>query len=184
MTFTAHRTYGVKRIGTLYIRRSPALRLGVRIHCCGHERGLRSGTLSAQQIVGIGKAFRIIRIEMNAELPGILALQRRFYAGHESISRAYLSGDLAQRVPHNLNFCFDLINGGSLMMAMNQESSYVVRALERSHELAKGVIRFTIGRFTTEHEIDFPISEVKSKVLELREQPPCSTTNSQELRVE
>jgi cysteine desulfurase len=196
MTFTAHKTYGPKGIGALYVRRSPELRLEAQIHGGGHERGLRSGTLSTHQIVGMGEAFRIARIEMDSEVSRIRPLQRRLYAGLQSISGAHLNGDLVRRVPHNLNFSFDLVDGDSLMMAMkdvavstgsactamSQEPSYVVRALGRSHELAKGAIRFTIGRFTTEHEIDFVISEVRSKVSDLRELSPFSTGNLQEIK--
>lgn len=198
MTFTAHKTYGPKGIGALYVRRSPELRLEAQIHGGGHERGLRSGTLSTHQVVGMGEAFRIARIEMDAELARISSLQRRLHTGLQSISGAHLNGDLAQRVPHNLNFSFDLVDGDSLIMAMkdvavstgsactamSQEPSYVVRALGRSHELAKGAIRLTIGRFTTENEVDFAISEVKSKVSELRELSPGSMANSLEVKVQ
>jgi len=185
MTFTAHKTYGPKGVGALYVRRNPELQLEAQIHGGGHERGLRSGTVSTHQVVGMGEAFRIAQIEMDNELARVRSLQGRLYAGLKSIGGAHLNGDFARRVPHNLNFSFDLVDGDSLMMAMKdvavstgsacaamrQEPSYVVRALGRSHELAKGAIRFTIGRFTTEHEIDFAISEVKRKVSELRELP-------------
>jgi cysteine desulfurase len=182
MTFTAHKTYGPKGIGALYFRRNSEVRLEAQIHGGGHERGLRSGTLATHQIVGMGEAFSLARIEMDVEVSRIKDLQKRLYMGLQSINGAHLNGDLDQRVPHNLNFSFDFVDGDSLMMAMkgvaastgsacmamSHEPSYVVRALGRSHEQAKGSIRFTIGRFTTQQEVDFVLSQVTSGVLELR----------------
>lgn len=186
MTFTAHKAYGPKGIGALYVRRNPKLRLEAQIHGGGHERGLRSGTLATHQIVGIGEAFRIAGIQMNSELNRIRRLQDRFYAGLRTIEGVYINGDLEHRVPNNLNVSFDFVDGESLIMAMKDlavssgsactsmslEPSYVVRALGRSDELARSSIRFTIGRFTTDEDIDFALTEVKSKVAMIRELSP------------
>lgn len=186
MTFTAHKTYGPKGIGALYVRRNPKLRLEAQMHGGGHERGLRSGTLATHQIVGMGEAFRIAGMEMANELGRIRQLRDRFYAGLRTIEEIYLNGDLERRVPHNLNVSFKFVDGESLIMAMKNlavssgsacksmslEPSYVVRALGRSDELAKGSIRFTIGRFTTDEDIDFALAEVKSKLATIRELSP------------
>lgn len=186
MTFTAHKTYGPKGIGALYVRRNPKLRLEAQMHGGGHERGLRSGTLATHQIVGMGEAFRIAGMEMANELGRIRQLRDRFYAGLRTIEEIYLNGDLERRVPHNLNVSFKFVDGESLIMAMKNlavssgsacksmslEPSYVVRALGRSDELAKSSIRFTIGRFTTDEDIDFALAEVKSKLATIRELSP------------
>ena len=182
MTFTAHKTYGPKGIGALYVRRHLGFCLGAQIHGGGHERGLRSGTLPTHQIVGMGEAFSIAQAEMAVEVARIRSLQERLYSGLKSISGAHLNGGLDCRVPHNLNFSFSEVDGESLMMAMsglavstgsactsmNLEPSYVVTAMGRSFELAKGAIRFSIGRFTTVDEVDYAISEVNYKVAKLR----------------
>ena len=186
MTFTAHKVYGPKGIGALYVRRKPRVRLEAQMHGGGHERGLRSGTLAPHQIVGMGEAFRIAREEMDDELTRIRALRDRLAKGLMEIEEVYVNGDMEQRVPHNLNVSFNYVEGESLIMAIKDiavssgsactsaslEPSYVLRALGRSDELAHSSIRFTIGRFTTEEEVDFAINLLKSKVGKLRELSP------------
>ena len=186
MSFSAHKTYGPKGIGALYVRRKPRVRLEAQMHGGGHERGLRSGTLATHQIVGMGEAFRIAREEMDAENDRIRALRDRLLAGLSSIEATYVNGDLAQRVPHNLNISFAYVEGESLIMAIKDvavssgsactsaslEPSYVLRALGRDDELAHSSIRFTIGRFTTEEEIDYTIDLLRRKIGKLRELSP------------
>ncbi len=186
MTFTAHKTYGPKGIGALYVRRKPRVRLEAQMHGGGHERGLRSGTLPTHQIVGMGEAFRIAKEEMDSEMSHIKALRDRLAKGLQEIEEVYINGDMEHRVPHNLNASFNFVEGESLIMAIKDiavssgsactsaslEPSYVLRALGRSDELAHSSIRFTIGRFTTEEEIDFTIELMKSKVAKLRELSP------------
>jgi cysteine desulfurase len=186
MTFTAHKTYGPKGVGALYVRRKPRVRLEAQMHGGGHERGLRSGTLPTHQIVGMGEAFRIAREEMATELVRIRALHDRLAKGLLEIEEAYINGDMEHRVPHNLNVSFNYVEGESLIMAIKEiavssgsactsaslEPSYVLRALGRSDELAHSSIRFTIGRFTTEEDIDFAVNLLKSKVGKLRELSP------------
>jgi cysteine desulfurase len=186
MTFTAHKTYGPKGIGALYVRRKPRVRLEAQMHGGGHERGLRSGTLPTHQIVGMGEAFRIAREEMDAETARVKALRDRLAKGLTEIEEVYINGDMEHRVPHNLNVSFNFVEGESLIMAIKDiavssgsactsaslEPSYVLRALGRSDELAHSSIRFTIGRFTTEEDIDFAINLLKSKVGKLRELSP------------
>ncbi|CAN7294679.1 IscS subfamily cysteine desulfurase [Massilia sp. LjRoot122] len=186
MTFTAHKTYGPKGVGALYVRRKPRVRLEAQMHGGGHERGLRSGTLPTHQIVGMGEAFRIAKEEMNSELERVKALRDRLAKGLLEIEEVYINGDMDQRVPHNLNVSFNYVEGESLIMAIKDiavssgsactsaslEPSYVLRALGRSDELAHSSIRFTIGRFTTEQDIDFAIELLKSKVGKLRELSP------------
>jgi cysteine desulfurase len=186
MTFTAHKTYGPKGVGALYVRRKPRVRLEAQMHGGGHERGLRSGTLPTHQIVGMGEAFRIAKEEMAAELERVKALNARLAKGLLEIEEVYINGDMEHRVPHNLNVSFNYVEGESLIMAIKDlavssgsactsaslEPSYVLRALGRSDELAHSSIRFTIGRFTTEEDIDFAISLLKSKVGKLRELSP------------
>jgi cysteine desulfurase len=186
MTFTAHKTYGPKGIGALYVRRKPRVRLEAQMHGGGHERGLRSGTLPTHQIVGMGEAFRIAREEMATEIPRIKALRDRLANGLNEMEEVYVNGDMAHRVPHNLNVSFNYVEGESLIMAIKDiavssgsactsaslEPSYVLRALGRSDELAHSSIRFTIGRFTTEEDIDFTIKLIKEKVTKLRELSP------------
>jgi cysteine desulfurase len=186
MTFTAHKTYGPKGIGALYVRRKPRVRLEAQMHGGGHERGLRSGTLPTHQIVGMGAAFEIAREEMDEEIVRIKALRDRLAAGLQTIEEVYVNGDMAHRVPHNLNVSFNYVEGESLIMAIKDiavssgsactsaslEPSYVLRALGRSDELAHSSIRFTIGRFTTEEDIDFTIELIKAKVAKLRELSP------------
>ena len=186
MSFCAHKTYGPKGIGALYVRRKPRIRLEAQIHGGGHERGLRSGTLATHQIVGMGEAFRLAREEMAAENERIRMLRDRLYRGLMEMEEVYLNGDLEQRVPHNLNVSLNFVEGESLMMAIKDvavssgsactsaslEPSYVLRALGRSDELAHSSIRFTIGRFTTEEEIDYTIGHLKEKLTKLRDLSP------------
>jgi len=186
MTFTAHKTYGPKGVGALYVRRKPRVRLEAQMHGGGHERGLRSGTLPTHQIVGMGAAFEIAREEMDEEIVRIKALRDRLATGLQTIEEVYVNGDMAHRVPHNLNVSFNYVEGESLIMAIKDiavssgsactsaslEPSYVLRALGRSDELAHSSIRFTIGRFTTEEDIDFTIELIKTKVAKLRELSP------------
>jgi cysteine desulfurase len=186
MTFTAHKTYGPKGIGALFVRRKPRVRLEAQMHGGGHERGLRSGTLATHQIVGMGEAFRLARIEMGAEVERVRMLRDRLWAGLSQIEEVYLNGDLDARVPHNLNVSFNFVEGESLIMAIKEiavssgsactsaslEPSYVLRALGRSDELAHSSIRFTIGRFTTEADVDFTIDLLKRKIDRLRELSP------------
>ena len=186
MSFCAHKTYGPKGIGALYVRRKPRVRLEAQMHGGGHERGLRSGTLATHQIVGMGAAFRIAREEMSAELERVRTLRDRLLKGLQDIDATYVNGDLARRVPHNLNISFAYVEGESLIMAIKDvavssgsactsaslEPSYVLRALGRNDELAHSSIRFTIGRFTTEEEIDYTIELLHRKIGKLRELSP------------
>ncbi len=186
VTFTAHKTYGPKGVGAMYVRRKPRVRIEAQMHGGGHERGLRSGTLATHQIVGMGEAFRIAREEMATEIPRIRALRDRLAAGLGKIEEVYVNGDMAHRVPHNLNISFNYVEGESLIMAIKDiavssgsactsaslEPSYVLRALGRSDELAHSSIRFTFGRFTTEEDVDFAIDLLTKKVHKLRELSP------------
>jgi cysteine desulfurase len=186
MSFSAHKTYGPKGVGALYVRRKPRVRLEAQMHGGGHERGLRSGTLPTHQIVGMGEAFRIAREEMATENERIRMLRDRLWAGLSQIEQVYLNGDLECRVPHNLNVSFNFVEGESLIMAIKDvavssgsactsaslEPSYVLRALGRSDELAHSSIRFTVGRFTTQEEIDYTIGLVTRQVARLREMSP------------
>ena len=186
MTFTAHKTYGPKGVGALYVCRKPRVRLEAQMHGGGHERGLRSGTLPTHQIVGMGESFRIAKEEMDVEIGRIKALRDRLATGLQEIEEVYINGDMDHRVPHNLNVSFNYVEGESLIMAIKDiavssgsactsaslEPSYVLRALGRSDELAHSSIRFTIGRFSTEEDIDFAVNLLKSKVHKLRELSP------------
>jgi cysteine desulfurase len=186
VTFTAHKTYGPKGIGALYVRRKPRVRLEAQMHGGGHERGMRSGTLATHQIVGMGESFRLAKEEMSTELPRIVALRDRLLKGLQDMEETYINGDLAHRVPHNLNMSFNYVEGESLIMAVkglavssgsactsaSLEPSYVLRALGRNDELAHSSIRFTIGRFTTEADIDYAIQLMQTKVGKLRELSP------------
>jgi cysteine desulfurase len=186
MTFTAHKTYGPKGVGALYVCRKPRVRIEAQMHGGGHERGLRSGTLPTHQIVGMGEAFRLAKVEMDSEMARIKALRDRLASGLQEIEETYINGDMEHRVPHNLNVSFNYVEGESLIMAVKDlavssgsactsaslEPSYVLRALGRSDELAHSSIRFTIGRFTTEADIDFAVELMKSKVHKLRELSP------------
>jgi cysteine desulfurase len=186
MSFSAHKTYGPKGIGALYVRRKPRIRLEAQMHGGGHERGMRSGTLAPHQIVGMGEAFRIAREEMATENERVRMLRDRLYAGLKDIEEVHLNGDMDQRVPHNLNVSFNFVEGESLIMAIKDlavssgsactsaslEPSYVLRALGRSDELAHSSIRFSIGRFTTEEEVDYAIKLLHEKIGKLRELSP------------
>ena len=186
MSFCAHKTYGPKGIGALYVRRKPRIRIEAQMHGGGHERGMRSGTLATHQIVGMGEAFRIARVEMAIENVKIRKLRDKLLHGLQEIEETYINGDLEHRVPHNLNISFNYVEGESLIMAVKDiavssgsactsaslEPSYVLRALGRNDELAHSSIRFSIGRFTTEADVDYTIALLKSKVGKLRELSP------------
>ncbi|MES2207231.1 MAG: IscS subfamily cysteine desulfurase [Pseudomonadota bacterium] len=186
MSMSAHKVYGPKGVGALYVRRKPRVRLEAQMHGGGHERGMRSGTLPTHQIVGMGEAFRIAREEMKAENQRIRQLRDRLWQGLQSIEAIFLNGDLEHRVPHNLNVSFNYVEGESLIMAVKDiavssgsactsaslEPSYVLRALGRSDELAHSSIRFSIGRFTTEADVDYTIELLKNKIEKLRELSP------------
>jgi cysteine desulfurase len=186
VTFTAHKSYGPKGVGALYVRRKPRVRLEAQMHGGGHERGLRSGTLATHQIVGMGEAFRLAKEEMDTEIVRIRALRDRLSKGLIEMEEVYVNGDMDHRVPHNLNVSFNYVEGESLIMAIKDiavssgsactsaslEPSYVLRALGRSDELAHSSIRFTFGRFTTNEDVDFTIDLIKKKVEKLRELSP------------
>lgn len=186
MSFCAHKTYGPKGIGALYIRRKPRVRIEAQMHGGGHERGFRSGTLATHQIVGMGESFRLARIEMGTENERIRMLRDRLWGGISQIEEVYLNGDIERRVPHNLNVSFNYVEGESLIMAVKElavssgsactsaslEPSYVLRALGRNDELAHSSIRFTLGRFTTEQEVDFAVELLKTRVQKLRDMSP------------
>jgi len=186
MSFSAHKTYGPKGIGALYVRRKPRVRLEAQMHGGGHEKGLRSGTLPTHQIVGMGEAFRLARLEMAAENERIRMLRDRLLAGFKDMEEIYVNGDLEHRVPHNLNVSFNYVEGESLIMGMKElavssgsactsaslEPSYVLRALGRNDELAHSSIRFTLGRFTTEADIDFAVKLIRERIGKLREMSP------------
>jgi cysteine desulfurase len=186
MSFSAHKTYGPKGIGALYVRRKPRVRLEAQMHGGGHERGMRSGTLPTHQIVGMGEAFRIAQAEMAQENERIRMLRDRLLNGLMTMEEVHINGDMEQRVPHNLNISFNFVEGESLMMAVKDvavssgsactsaslEPSYVLRALGRSDELAHSSIRFSIGRFTTIEEVDYVIELMKNKIGKLRELSP------------
>ena len=186
MSFSAHKIYGPKGMGALYVRRKPRVRLEALMHGGGHERGMRSGTLPVHQIVGMGEAFRLAKEEMAAENERVRMLRDRLLEGVKDIEEVYINGDLEQRIPHNLNISFNFVEGESLMMALadlavssgsactsaSLEPSYVLRALGRSDELAHSSIRFSIGRFTTEEEIDYAIELIHAKIAKLRELSP------------
>ena len=186
MSFSAHKTYGPKGVGALFVRRKPRIRIEAQIHGGGHERGMRSGTLPTHQIVGMGEAFRLARLEMASENERVRMLRDRLYRGVCEMEEVFVNGDMTHRVPHNLNISFNYVEGESLIMAVKDlavssgsactsaslEPSYVLRALGRSDELAHSSIRFSVGRFTTEQEIDFAIALLKGKVGKLRDMSP------------
>jgi cysteine desulfurase len=186
MSFSAHKTYGPKGVGALYVRRKPRVRLEAQMHGGGHERGLRSGTLPTHQIVGMGQAFEIARLSIGTENERIRMLRDRLHAGFADIDETFVNGDLERRVPHNLNVSFNYVEGESLLMAIKDiavssgsactssslEPSYVLRALGLSDEMAHSSIRFSIGRFTTVDDIDFTIKLIKEKVAKLRALSP------------
>mmetsp|Transcript_28385 Transcript_28385/g.90455 ORF Transcript_28385/g.90455 Transcript_28385/m.90455 type:complete len:408 (-) Transcript_28385:56-1279(-) len=186
MSFSAHKTYGPKGIGALYVSRKPRVRIEAQIHGGGHERGMRSGTLATHQIVGMGEAFRLAKEEMATENVRVRKLRDKLYNGVKDIEAVYLNGDWEQRVPHNLNVSFAYVEGESLIMALKDmavssgsactsaslEPSYVLRALGLNDELAHSSIRFSIGRFTTEEEIDYVIDVIRNAIDKLREMSP------------
>ncbi len=186
MSFSAHKIYGPKGIGALYVGRKPRVRLEAQMHGGGHERGMRSGTLATHQIVGMGEAFRLAKEEMAADNERIRMLRDRLLKGLEHIEETYINGDIDQRIPHNLNISFNFVEGESLIMALKElavssgsactsaslEPSYVLRALGRNDELAHSSIRFSLGRFTTEEEIDFAIAKINDNIGKLRELSP------------
>ncbi|OIQ80385.1 cysteine desulfurase IscS [mine drainage metagenome] len=186
MSLASHKTYGPKGVGALFVRRKPRVRIEAQMHGGGHERGMRSGTLPTHQIVGMGEAYRIAKVEMGTEIERIRMLQARLLKGLGDIEEVYINGDLERRVPHNVNASFNFVEGESLIMAIkgiavssgsactsaSLEPSYVLRALGRSDELAHSSLRITIGRFTTEKDIDEAVSVLKEKVAKLRELSP------------
>jgi len=186
MSFSAHKTYGPKGIGALYVRRKPRVRIEAQMHGGGHERGIRSGTLATHQIVGMGEAFHIAGLEMISEIPRIRRLRDRLWNGVKHIPEVYVNGDMERRVAHNLNVSFNYVEGESMIMSLKDlavssgsactsaslEPSYVLRALGRSDELAHSSIRFTVGRFTTDEDIDRAIELVNNRVSKLRDLSP------------
>ena len=186
MSFSAHKIYGPKGVGALYVRRKPRIRLEAQMHGGGHERGMRSGTLATHQIVGLGEAFRLAKEEMQADNDKILRLRNKLWDGLKDMEEVYLNGDLEQRVSGNLNVSFNFVEGESLMMALSDmavssgsactsaslEPSYVLRALGREDELAHSSLRFSFGRFSTEEEVDYVLSKVKEQVERLRDLSP------------
>ncbi len=186
LSMSAHKTYGPKGMGALFVRKKPRIRLEAQIHGGGHERGFRSGTLATHQIVGMGEAFRLARLEMNTENERIRMLRDRLYNGLKDIPEVFINGDMEQRVPHNLNISFNYVEGESLIMGVKEvavssgsactsaslEPSYVLRALGRSDELAHSSIRMTVGRFTTEEDVDTTIATMKRTVEKLRAMSP------------
>jgi cysteine desulfurase len=186
MSFSAHKTYGPKGIGALFVRRKPRIRIEAQMHGGGHERGMRSGTLATHQIVGMGEAFRLARLEMATENERIRMLRDRLLKGLSEMEEVYVNGDMETRVPHNLNISFNFVEGESLIMAVKDvavssgsactsaslEPSYVLRALGRNDELAHSSIRFTVGRFTTEQDVDYVINLLKGKIEKLRDLSP------------
>jgi cysteine desulfurase len=186
MSFSAHKVYGPKGIGALYVRRKPRIRIEAQMHGGGHERGMRSGTLATHQIVGMGEAFKIAKAEMATENERLLMMRNHLYDGFKDMEEVYVNGDLEQRIAGNLNISFNYVEGESLMMSLkgiavssgsactsaSLEPSYVLRALGRNDELAHSSLRFTIGRFTTMEEVDYAIQQTRAAVEKLRELSP------------
>ena len=186
MSFSAHKIYGPKGIGALYVRRKPRVRLEAQMHGGGHERGMRSGTLATHQIVGMGEAFRIAKAEMTSENERLQQLRDRLWDGLKDLEEIYVNGDFNHRIAGNLNLSFNFVEGESLIMALKDlavssgsactsaslEPSYVLRAIGRNDELAHSSIRFTLGRFTTEADIDYAIPLIRQKIAKLRELSP------------
>jgi len=186
MSFSAHKVYGPKGIGALYVRRKPRVRLEAQMHGGGHERGFRSGTLPTHQIVGMGAAFHLAKLEMDGEVRRVGKLRDRLLEGLQQIPDIYINGSMQHRIAHNLNVSFNYVEGESLMMAVKElavssgsactsaslEPSYVLRALGRNDELAHSSIRFTLGRGTTEEQIDFAAQLLVERVGKLREMSP------------
>lgn len=186
LSMSAHKIYGPKGVGALYVRRKPRIRVEAQMHGGGHERGMRSGTLATHQLVGMGEAFRIAKEEMQQDNERLAKLRDRLFDGLKDIEEVYINGDMEHRVPHNVNISFNYVEGESLMMALKDlavssgsactssslEPSYVLRAIGRNDELAHSSIRFTLGRFTTEEEIDFAIKQIIENITKLRELSP------------
>lgn len=186
LSMSAHKVYGPKGIGALYVRRKPRVRLEAQMHGGGHERGFRSGTLPTHQIVGMGEAFRIAKEELEQDMAHYRKLRDIFLKGIEGIEEVYVNGDLEHRAPNNLNVSFNFVEGESLIMAVKElavssgsactsaslEPSYVLRALGRNDELAHSSLRITFGRMTTEEEVQFAVELIKSKIGKLRELSP------------
>jgi len=186
MSFSAHKIYGPKGIGALYVRRKPRIRIEAQMHGGGHERGMRSGTLATHQIVGMGEAFKIAKAEMATENDRLLMMRNHLYDGFKDMEEVYVNGDLEQRIAGNLNISFNYVEGESLMMSLkgiavssgsactsaSLEPSYVLRALGRNDELAHSSLRFTIGRFTTMEEVDYAIAQTRDAVEKLRDLSP------------
>jgi cysteine desulfurase len=186
LTITAHKIYGPKGIGALYVRRKPRIRIEAQIHGGGHERGFRSGTLATHQIVGFGEAARLAKAEMATDNERVRALRDKLWNAIRDMEEVYVNGDLERRIPHNLNVSFNFVEGESLIMAVKDiavssgsactsaslEPSYVLRALGRNDELAHSSIRFTLGRFTTEEEVNYAAQLIRRKVEKLRELSP------------
>lgn len=186
MSLSAHKAYGPKGIGALYVRRKPRIRIEAQIHGGGHERGMRSGTLATHQIVGMGEAFRIAKEQMASDNERILMLRNRLLDGLKDMEESYINGDMEQRIPGNLNISFNYVEGESLIMALKDiavssgsactsaslEPSYVLRAIGRDDELAHSSLRFTIGRFTTVEEVDYAVELIRNAVLKLRDLSP------------
>ena len=186
MSFSAHKVYGPKGIGALYVRRKPRARIEAQMHGGGHERGMRSGTLPTHQIVGIGEAFRIAGEEMSTENERVLGLRQRLWAGMRDMEQVFLNGDEEQRIAGNLNVSFAYVEGESLIMALKDlavssgsactsaslEPSYVLRAIGREDELAHSSIRFTLGRFSTMEEVDYAVEKIRDQVGRLRQLSP------------
>jgi cysteine desulfurase len=186
MSLCAHKVYGPKGIGALYVRRKPRVRLEAQIHGGGHERGMRSGTLPTHQIVGMGEAFRLAGLEMEKDRDHVLKLRNRFLEGIKDMEEVHINGSLEQRVPHNLNVSFAFVEGESLIMSLKDlavssgsactsaslEPSYVLRALGLNDELAHSSLRFSFGRFTSEEEVDYAVEQVHNAVSKLRELSP------------
>lgn len=186
MSFSAHKVYGPKGVGVLFVRRKPRVRLEAQIHGGGHERGMRSGTLATHQLVGMGEAFRIAKQEMHTEGARILALKERMWNGFQDMEEVYINGDIQRRVPGNLNVSFNYVEGESLIMSLTDlavssgsactsaslEPSYVLRALGLNDEMAHSSLRISIGRFTTEEDVDYAIQKIRSAVEKLRELSP------------
>jgi cysteine desulfurase len=186
MSFSAHKVYGPKGVGVLFVRRKPRVRLEAQIHGGGHERGMRSGTLATHQLVGMGEAFRIAKAEMHTEAVRIMALKERMWNGFKDMEEVYINGDMQHRVPGNLNISFNFVEGESLIMSLTDlavssgsactsaslEPSYVLRALGLNDELAHSSLRISIGRFTTEEDVDYAIQQIRSAVEKLRELSP------------
>ena len=186
MSLASHKTYGPKGIGALYVRRKPRVRLEAQMHGGGQERGMRSGTLPTHQCVGMGEAFRIAKLEMSQDFAKALHLQQRLLNGLKDVEQVFVNGHLTQRVPHNLNISFNFVEGESLIMGIkglavssgsactsaSLEPSYVLRALGRSDELAHSSLRMTVGRYSTEEEIDYAIATIRANVSKLRDLSP------------